>query len=690
MSTARFASLLHLRRPRRGVSPTFLSENVRPLLRPVFADLPEQKPVFVCQTVDDLFTAIGAGWADSVIHWLDNRLINFRAIDEAALDLAVQKNHFHIAELFLDEMKHEETIQEAMQKKPLESSDLYNRVRMDCESEHHFNVILFETFFSGKAMITLCYNSPLMKPYLAPLIPFSSNHFDDRMYFNFYLEEESEADIYIRAYRILNCLTEISSVQFDKILRALDEFFVDARMGFPGGNYFARHGEFRSQKRKSATYVEFQMYRAAWELDCNKMFDLLRNGADPNATFDDSSILYHVAMYGTDKVFKPKEIERVNENYKAVLDLVEMLLQYGVNPGVTKHGRTVADSLVYYEQSVVKEELKKQLYRDIIKRLSAANRLASPMPVHPSLGALPMARTIMTANEIMEKRRNKESYIRNVMAYAMPAVNVLHLNMRTGHTVRIESKKLTVLSEAERNEMFEFFKSNFKLPPDISAEAYWKMTLTPNKGKIVVDIVRQRDAIIGLVLTEIMDAELSDKPTIYYSKFTIGRLNEYPGLMKLIMLARNFADKEEKKESYSFYEATSASGFAIGGDIKQFPAHIAAGAVLPQLVKRVYGADETIVEENGVWYLKDPVIAAEDHSDDTEFKNPSVLLRKTFRKVYQKPGYTLLMCSENDAQNRQAFTDSLALLIGIENIKTILNSYADKPDPALYKFSEKL
>ena len=100
----------------------------------------------------------------------------------------------------------------------------------------------------------------------------------------------------------------------------------------------------------------------------------------------------------------------------------------------------------------------------------------------------------------------------------------------------------------------------------------------------------------------------------------------------------------------------------------------------------MYGENEEILIENGVWYVKDPIIAAHDNAEEIEFKNPSVLLRKTFRKVYQKPGYTLLMCFESSAENRQALIDSLAPLVGTENIIKILNIFTPIPDskPAMF------
>jgi hypothetical protein len=675
-------SLTSQRRPRRGPLLRHAPEHVRLLLRPTFPDLPVVEPAHPCNTLDQFFHAVGAGYVDSVIHWLDNRLSNWRPIDEAALDLAIQKKQFPIAELLLDQLQYEEKIQEAIeQQNPYPSSDLYSRVTVECENKHHFNILLFETFMSGKASITLCYNTPLMKPYLEPLIPFCNSHFDDRMYFNFYITDEPASDIYMRAYKILHCLESISGRQLDCVYTALDEFFVDARLGFPGGNYFARHGSVHSNQSSKATYVDYQMYRAAWNLDYNAMLSLLRSGANPNATFDGNSILYYLAMHGTDKVFSKNELERSAENYQAALDMVEMLLQYGADPGTTTHGKTVIEKLAYYEQAVIKEEKKRQLYRDIIKRLSAANVLTAPTPVHPSVAALPLSQVILTVNDIMEKRRNKKSYIKNIASYTTPASTMININTDTGNTVRVESKKLSLLSPNESEEIYNFFLQEFVLPTNENPEKYWKTTLTPNNGEIFVDIVRQRDEVIGFVLTEIMDQAIEKMPTIFYSKFAIGRLSQYPGLMKLLMLARNFADSKREKLGYAFYEAASSGGFAICGDIKQFPAYVASGEAMPNLIKRVYGANQEILIENGVWYAKDPIVAVHDDADEAEFKNPSVLLRKTFRKVYQKPGYTLLMCFENSDENRQALVDSLAPLVGTDNITKILNIFSPNPEP---------
>jgi hypothetical protein len=319
--------------------------------------------------------------------------------------------------------------------------------------------------------------------------------------------------------------------------------------------------------------------------------------------------------------------------------------------------------------------------QEVIKRLGAAKAIGDSVMVHRSLAQLPLVESIKKMNDILKRRKNQSSFIRNLVTVNRPTAKYIYITTRDGKQLQIETKKRIHLSKEKKEEeqLYALYEPIYKLLRNADPKAYWDALLQANGGEIYFDIVRENDKVIGFVITEINENAIVDgkESTVYYSKMSLGKLPQYPGLMRLIANSKNFAQYDDKKPSYMFYEVVSARAYSMGTNIKQFPDFFAPKSIIESLIKNVYPLKDLseVIEDNGVWYVKDDLTVKDEAETSNNYVNQSVFYQKKYSKAYRKEGHALIICYENNDENKTRFIESLASLLGKENILKTFELY---------------
>lgn len=660
---------------------------------------PEKLPTFTFATMDDVYAAIAAGNIAAVSYWLANRATKSRAWDEAALDLAVQKNQLEIAKLFREQLRAKAVMDLERRKNAEATSDLAKRVTIKF-NKLNFNSLTLETYFSGKIEFYIKYRTPLIEPYFEPLKQWGGRDYPEGMIVTFEIKRETDEEIYWRLFQILRFLVPTQTACFNEMFTVLEEAFLCVKNNFRHKNYFMQHQQLELTYRVPNTYRDYQLFSAITNLRYGDLLDLLRSGASANSQFNGDSLLLVAALFGINNVFLGPA-EKHKDNYQALLDIIDLLLQYNADPSaITQSGESIAEYLSRYEL-LEKKEHKKKLYRDFIQRLAAAKSMIDSVPIHPTMDSLPVAQTLIKMNEVLERRKKHSPYIDNIVTFSTIKSTCAWVTTLKGERLLIEGKNRHDLTATELNQMYLLYKRiGLKLHGEVGGEelsdeellsrqeqeTYWQKIISPDNGLLYFDMIKHNNVVMGFVITEVIETELNSIPTlIYYSRASMGELPSYPGLMQLIAGMRNLAASESDKESLLYYEAVSPAGFAAGHAVMDFPIKNELEEKMAIIIHKIHSSDE-ILRKNGVWYVKDDLYAPNIKPEKERYSHPTVFFKHVYEKAYQVPGYAVGCLYENNNEKRTAYIENLSPLIGEDNIIKMFDLHADKS----IKFKAKL
>lgn len=626
------------------------------------------------------FEAIKAGDLLRVKQWFLKRSFSSRSIDESAWDLACLQNRPDIAQVIQEQMAKDSAREQALFG-TLDQKGPYKRTYLRFDNTHFFRYLLFETnkdFF----FLQTGYNTQMEAPFVQKALQhLDGKAFSDRMYFHFFLNEHSREDIRQRVIETVDCLlalkkkdgTEIDFLHMRPVLTALEIGFVDASLGFPPHDEpLVSHGE-----QIPNTYEGYEMYEAAAHADYERILALLRAGADPNARFNATTALQTAAHLGTEYVFNRYSPYTEDIRYTNLLATIKLLLEHGADPGIENHDETLMEFLVRYSQ-FVKPEVQ-AMYQEIIALITVHKQARKHILVHPDVVDSPLSRRVQQANDEMDKKTQPNPCIASVIKYG----EILSLLMLDGELLKIESRKIDALDEAEYEILFQYFNTqkSLHIESGISKRDYFDSLMRIYSGTGYVEMIWHRGQLKGYVVSNVISTVVAgNATTIYYAKLALAQLpSSYAGIMKAMLFMRGFSwrNEESNQEVITFYEAASARGFGLSDIINRFPTVPVLKESMPEILSQVYeGYSSEIEMHQGAWYVKDAMRVDEPQERFSQrWPTFSSLVRDNYQAIYQRSGWAMAMAFPNDEDNYDCFQKQLIPLIGEEAFNALLAFY---------------
>ena len=643
---------------------------------------------YTTNPIDDFFRAISEGKSENVAKWLSGRLVNWRACDEAGLDLASRCNHTAITAMLKKHLDTEAATQEEKTKKSYQKAGIYDRAELHFDREYYyFNKILFETNLNKSATLYVCYKTQLEFPFLRnALAKLDSSEGPNYLFFTYDLNKQNQAQIFTHLQSVLMALiqlkkkngAEIATDAFDRIFAGLEAFFIDAEQEFPDENYLLRNKLFQREKKSLQTFTDFELYRAASRFSSKDMHELLRSpSADPNSRFDSATILHIAASLGANNAFVTTDVSVMAKNAAQVLETIDYLLVKGADPALETHGETLMEFLIRDFQYIKKEE-HKELYKKIIARLTVNLPFSNLKPhvlVHPSVAGSSLSKTVIAVNDEMKNISQRKPYISDVIT-TPGAYSEFTLHMTDGSKINVKSKEVANLTDEEYEELYQFFEPRCPLCPtsNINKKEYFDSLISARAktGASFVETIRQNGVLKGIIVYEMISTQRDHKnENIYHVKLTLANVNQYLHLMKLLTYLRGFAfyHNHPNDINYTYCEPVSARGFATADIFRRFPESLELKNVMRDLIATVYSNKVVLEHVNNCYYVKDALDIENEDVSATDKINFSSIERNIYKNIYHRRGHALCVASLNDEENYQRLIKLLAPLVGSQYFK---------------------
>lgn len=409
----------------------------------------------VAGPIDDFFNAILKGDVLKVKEWFHLRMARLTPFDEAGLDLARRLRHAKIVHLIEDELSITPFF--PGHNNPLQT--LHTRTKLTFNRDYYFSELVLETYTDGSIEFYVCYKTHLQYPYLRePLLKLGAKEFQ-ALFFSYQLGAFSGKNIADHFEQVIATLTrhgkkdgtEMASAVFSPLHEALEAFFVAPKNNLRNECDLSEC----SYEKESTTYEAYLMYDAAIHFNYKEMHRLLRNGANPDNRFDQSTILWIAAHQGADNAVDKRSTSHT-QNKDAVLKTIKILLQYGASPSLETYGETLMEFLIKNHQDC--DDNKKDLYQKIIKYITAHHDSKPHVSVHPGFFNHPnfaesyLAEIVNQAN--MEMLKKSQYYQYNDFEIEDARITFI---MKDKSLVTVESKNIEDVSLHEYNQLFHFF-----------------------------------------------------------------------------------------------------------------------------------------------------------------------------------------------------------------------------------------
>lgn len=519
--------------------------------------------------------------------------------------------------------------------------------------------------------------------------------------------DEAGLDLALRFghYNIVNFLKE----RLD-----LDYYFMDMR---------------RSLHRQS-NFIDFLLYKAVIVFHPKLIRLLLKNGANPNSYYDNQSILDLIIVSSNvlackeivikktydkrifdfsnvsyfvrfsdwswnfdedEKILTPVKV--VKYNLKKLYDALAIFLEYGAEPFCKR--QNLLKFIILLDNTFHEPHLLSDFYLKIIRLLPVSKKAYKIMQTPPRFAQPMIADAVLHVNQQMQIYLNKRRYIEGLKTgRSREGKNFVEFYLKKNNAViSIETRRIDELSAAEENLLVQYFvqKSHIQIKGK-SKEEYIKDEMKAKSGVTFVDIIRNRNAILGIYIYEYINTNLNNTPTfIHYSKLAVADINEdCPDLIKLIILIRGFACTLSGYTSITFAEIASRFGFALADIMKCDPKYVIPKINMKDILNIVKGM-QLDPGENGCYYIKDnmsvenclrqntenPNVAV--HSKKSKNKSAlvtlSILSQKSFISEYYREGHSLCLAFLNNIENFEQLKNNITILGG-EDFSKLFSYYA--------------
>lgn len=629
---------------------------------------------------------------------------------EVAFDLATRFQHHDIAKFLmhhitLERQKYHLYYAELMSSF-MELPKLYKLKSFTVNQNLFLSSIDMQLFKNNKIKIDIYYHSAYQYPFIEEIEinlggETQPNHC---VRFTYDCILQNEKEIRYQTSKLWDALNKLQDGNFEELQTVIDVFFDDIKNNFPASEPISNN-----ICHRTSNFIDFLMHEAIFNGDEEKIMALLKLGANPNSYFANKSILRH-ALYppaeSVDDFILPMLLDKsgmIVERRKKLLRLtraIEYLFEYGVDPFF--QGEHLLQDMIntnewesHFAEQMRKESpslydfhddehdhLVQNFYQNIIRLLPATEKSWQWMKIHPQYAQSTLGLAILDTNLRMQKyiSRKTKNYVAPLEHDHNTKNGSFSFLLKDGPKISIETHEISTLNEQQREMLAHFFATQSSVSvKGKSKKSYFKDELNKHAGVTFVDVIKLNNEIAGIYVYEYINAKLNNKSTfIHYIKLVAARLEDYPELIKFIILMRSFVCRTPTYNSISFAEIASEFGFSLGANLKRYPTHQLSEINMEELGNLVKGV-EPVKLDNGYYYLPDGMTVANDANrsqPSSALITLSLLSRKTFNANYYRSGHALCVAFLNDNENFQRFKKTVLPIFGQEIFCKLFSHYA--------------
>lgn len=682
------------------------------------APLPDMKPLHYYY-----FKAIKRGDLQMVENWFAIRTFFWENLEKAAInlalsrrekakDLALSSRYEDIAAVIQIILEDDKIEQKERFSSSSPFSGPYRRASQEFDRDCYFYEINFESHLhkpidnctNAMANIWVCYRTSLEEPFLADAfegLPYQNLNMHFR--FDFSSIEHDINEIKTTFNLLLTLLTTygkkdgspVDTNDLSFLEKAMNTFINDLETGFSAPSDYKP----RVFKETPITYDGFKLYNAAREANPKKMQSALKKGANPDAIFDMCTPLFVAAYLGVNYVFNERSPGTQPERFHDLLQTVKLLLEYKADPNQSWQQRTWMEYLVW--QSVSDKTERQEIYQEMINLVNTTLHSRPHISVHESQQSL-TADTVRRVNQQMQKKQNTEVFVQDVER----GINQITLMMKDGYSITIESRiieELKFYEPAKYHQILTFFDEHPNIVIEtassstkptsssffqdessaLSKKQYLANLMHSNLGTGYIDIIWHKEKLLGFIISEQIIHDLNGRTTlINYGKLVLAHIpSQYPGLLKGLIWLRAFAPLQNPSESHAsiyFYEAASSRGFGIADTLKRFPLYHVLEEETSQLISLLYPEETEIMQEQGTYYIKDPLLIKEPPERQSDLATRTTLVRANFETEYQRLGWVIPIAFPANHENYAILKQSLMPLLGEDALAGLMNFFSQE------------